>query len=130
MRRGQSFLNDSRVTQAWVVTLPERLPVSEALELLEGLGRTQIPVGGAIMNRVMEDPFDDDERAALQAYLSSHNLMGEVAFGRLHKSKEEIERLESHANRPVITLPEVSGEPDLDLCHSLAQALLLGDHAP
>ena len=57
LREGQSYLNDPERAAAWVVTLPETLPVSEALELLDGLTRTAMPVGGVIVNRIPADPF-------------------------------------------------------------------------
>jgi anion-transporting ArsA/GET3 family ATPase len=127
MRRGQAILNDPNQTNAWVVTLPERLPVSESLELLEGLRQTDVPVGGAILNRVSADPFEQDEREALQKYLNVTPLMGEVAFARVHKSGAEIKRLKECADGPVVTLPEVGESAGPDICQGLAQALLRGE---
>lgn len=130
MRRGQAFLNTPNTTNAWIVTLPERQPVSEALELLDGLREANVPLGGVIMNRVIEDPFEDDERDALQEYLATQALLGEVAFGRLLKSGAEVERLKELADGPVVHLPEIDDCEGPDICQGLANALLGGGDQP
>ena len=81
MRAGQAYLNDPKATAAWIVTLPEHLPVTEAIELLEGLRRTSVPMGGVILNRFLPDPFTDEERAALGSVLSTIPMHGEVCSG-------------------------------------------------
>jgi len=124
MKRGQAFLNDVSTTAAWVVTLPERLPVSEALELLQGLRGTQVPVGGAILNRLSEDPFTEEERTALQHFLEKWPVMGEVAFGRVHKAAGERQRLERLSQTPVVTIPEAGDGAELDVCRAIARAFL------
>lgn len=124
MRRGQGVLYSANHTAAWVVTLPERLPVSESLELLEGLHATSVPVGGAILNRVQTDPFDVAERKALDAFVESSPVMGQVAFGRVDKSKAEIERLEQSTDQRVVHLPEILELRDRDICRGVSAALL------
>lgn len=130
MRRGQDLLYSQANTAAWVVTLPERLPVSESLELLKGLQETSVPIGGAILNRVQEDPFESDERTALNGFLETHPLMGQVAFARIQKSKSEIERLQRTADQRVVHLPEIAAPEvsvtadDQRVCRGIAAAML------
>ena len=129
MRRGQAILNDPAQTTAWVVTLAERLPVSESLELLDGLRGTDVPVGGAILNRLVEDPFSAKERRALEEFLKEKPLMGKVAFGRIQKGAAEVERLRKGAAGPVVTLPEVGDNAGPDICQGLANAFLRGEES-
>ncbi len=48
MREGQAYLNDPEKGLAWIVTLPELLPVTEALELIDGLRATRVTPAGVI----------------------------------------------------------------------------------
>ncbi len=66
-REGQAYLNDPVYGGALVVTLPEELPVTESLELMEGLRETRVPVAGVIVNKIMGDEFTDEEREAMLA---------------------------------------------------------------
>ncbi len=66
---------------AWVVTLPETLPVSEALELLDGLDHSSMPVGGVILNRYPIDPLYPAERAALKPLFARYDALGGRASG-------------------------------------------------
>ncbi len=63
LREGQSYLNDPKKAAAYVVTLPETLPVSECLELLEGLKKTQMPTG-AVSRTECIHTHDDSPWAA------------------------------------------------------------------
>ena len=62
LREGQSYINNPSKTSTIIVTLPEKLPISEAIELMEGLKETNVPLGGMILNRYPEDPFSSQER--------------------------------------------------------------------
>jgi arsenite-transporting ATPase len=109
MRAGQAFLNDPKTTAAWIVTLPEHLPVTEAIELLEGLRRTSVPMGGVILNRFLADPFTDDERAALATVLATTPMHGEVLFQRIVMARESAARLGTSLDVPILHLPEIAG---------------------
>lgn len=117
MREGQSYMNDPRSAAAWIVTLPEQLPVTESLELLEGLRETKVPVGPIVLNRFPADPFTSEERAALEAVLHVQPMHGSMAFHRIATAAEQDERL-SHADVPVLRLPE-SADPDGELPDTL-----------
>lgn len=114
LREGQSYLNDPEKSAAWVVTLPETLPVSESLELLEGLRKTQVPVGGVFLNRIPSDPYSPAERAALEPLLStraasvSSEILGTESFRRPELAQQETARLCAGARVPVYPLREVA----------------------
>jgi anion-transporting ArsA/GET3 family ATPase len=113
LREGQSYLNDPKLGAAWVVSLPETLPVSECLELLEGLHKTGMPTGGVLMNRVPTDPFTAFERAALQSPLERINPLGAEGFRRPVLARREIARLRAGTKLPIIEVPELPHAADL-----------------
>ncbi|MGC4113087.1 MAG: ArsA-related P-loop ATPase [Myxococcales bacterium] len=116
LREGQSYLNDPTKGEAWVVTLPETLPVSECLELLAGLQRTGMPAAGVVVNRLRPDPFTPGERAALAPVLARHEVWGAEAFHRHAVSVRERERLRRSTSLPIVELPETaSGVPALSV---------------
>ena len=110
LREGQGYLNDPEQAAAWVVTLPETLPVSEALELLLGLTQTAMPVGGVIVNRIPVDPFTGAERAALKPLLTEHDVLGGEGFRRPELAARETARLRAGTQVPMYTLPELHHE--------------------
>jgi anion-transporting ArsA/GET3 family ATPase len=110
LRDGQSYLNDPEQAAAWVVTLPETLPVSEALELLEGLATTSMPVGGVIVNRIPVDPFTAAERTALKPFLAEHDVLGGEGFRRPELATRETARLRAGTRLPIYSLPELAHE--------------------
>lgn len=113
LREGQSYLNDPRLGAAWVVAIPETLPISECLELLEGLHRTGMPTGGVMMNRIPTDPFSAAERAALDEPLERINPLGAEGFRRPVLARREIARLRAGTKLPIVELPELPHATDL-----------------
>ncbi|MCA9539445.1 MAG: arsenic transporter [Myxococcales bacterium] len=110
LREGQATLNDPKQGAAWVVTLPEQLPVTEALELLDGLKETAMPAGGVLVNRHPANPFSEEERAALDAWLDAHPTHGQMAFHRIETARVAVERLRAGTALPILTLPEVPAD--------------------
>ena len=110
MRAGQAYLNDPKTTAAWIVTLPEHLPITEAIELLEGLRRTRVPMGGVILNRFLCDPFTDDERVAMAAVLAQVPMHGEVLFQRIVMARESDTRLRASVDIPILPLSDITGD--------------------
>jgi arsenite/tail-anchored protein-transporting ATPase len=110
LRDGQSYLNDPEQAAAWVVTLPETLPVSEALELLGGLEQTAMPIGGVIVNRIPSDPYTAAERAALKPLLAEHDVLGGEGFRRPELAARETARLRAATRTSIYTLPELHHE--------------------
>ncbi len=107
LRRGQAFMNNPAQAAAWVVTLPEQLPVTESLELLDGLARTQVPIGGVLLNRYPDDPFDPEERAALDAFMAQHPAQGGLALKRIDQAQGAADRLRAGTDALIVSLPEV-----------------------
>lgn len=115
MHRGRPYFTDPALCAAWIVTLPEVLPITESVELLEGLHATDTPIGGLLVNRVLEDPFTPAERAALDPVLHEGHL-GYERFVGVVSSTRALDDLRARrdtldAGRPV-ALAEI---PELPL---------------
>lgn len=120
LKEGQRYLNDPQRAAAWLVTLPETLPVSECLELIEGLQRTAVPLGGVLLNRVPADPFSAAERELLTVALAGRDVLGQESFDRPLLTRRELKRLLAGTTLPVYLLPEF---PHAGLVGALATAL-------
>ncbi len=91
---GESYLNSAYFCHSWVVTLPENLPLSEAIELVEGLKATNVPVGGIIMNRLVESSLSAEELIDLEKKLAKNpKILGHYELTRLSQSLSARERL-------------------------------------
>lgn len=110
LKEGQSYLNDPKLAAAWIVTLPETLPVSECLELIDGLEKTKMPVGGVLVNRLQDDPFTDTERVALSPLIDKHGWLGAEQFQKPLNARRELERLRKNTKLPIFTAPELPHE--------------------
>ncbi len=106
MREGQSYLYDPAQTAACVVTLPETLPVTESLELIEGLEKTRMPVGTVIVNKLPPDDFSPQERAELAPLVEQQALFGADRFVRLGQCKAAMDKLKESVSVPILTVPE------------------------
>jgi arsenite-transporting ATPase len=127
LREGQRYLNDPKLASAYVVAIPETLPVSECLDLLQGLEQTRMPTGGVILNRIPQDPFTPAERAALAPLMERLDLFGKHEFGRLARSNREIARLRRGTSLPIRPIPEF---PTDGLIAAIADALELAQPLP
>jgi len=108
LRDGQKILNDPKQAEAWVVTLPEQLPVTEACELVDGLVETHVHVGGILVNRMPEDPFTAAERAALDDFVAGGHYFGELSLNRIDNAKVAMARLNEHVSCTILALPDVA----------------------
>ena len=112
LKAGQAYMNDPTKADSWVVTLPEKLPVSEALELIAGLRETAMTVGGVFLNRVPTDGFGPEETAALTAWIAHERVQGEAAWQRVLDARTAAARLRAQAgDLPVVALPDVPVDP-------------------
>lgn len=108
VREGLDLLTDKQRTGAIVVTLPETLPVSEALELARGITQHDIPLAQVIVNRVPFDPFSDEERDAVRAMLAGRGpTLGERTMERIERARVSLARLERAVNVPIVALQDV-----------------------
>lgn len=120
MHRGIPYFTEPELCGAWIVTLPEVLPITESLELIEGLESHATPIGGLLVNRVLDDPFTPDERAALEPVLTDRHYGHERFVGVIHAAKA-LEGL-ADIQVPVVHLPELAADGDA-LIDGLAEAL-------
>lgn len=102
---GVTTLTDPKITGCVVVTLPETLPVTEALELEKGLGRHKLPVSAIVVNRVPVDPFSSEERAALGAL--PREVFGARELRRIERAQAALELLREKHPQASVVLSEV-----------------------
>ena len=122
LREGQAYLHDPRLGGAFVVTLPETLPISEALELIEGLEKTEVQPAGLFINRVPQDPFTAAEREALGVFLAGTPVYGAQKFRQILEARRSIERLRASTAVPTLTVPEIDKQ-GAELVTALVEAL-------
>lgn len=113
LKEGQSYFYDKQKTAAWVVTLPQTLPVSEAIELKRELSSEDIPFGGFILNRAPFNPFTEEEEQILESLSNkSHTQKRMVDLERLRRYREARKRLEEESandgQAPLWVAPEVT----------------------
>ncbi len=106
LKQGQSYFNNPEKGEAWVVTLPEKLPVTEAIELVGGLQETGVTAGGFILNRVPENPFSEAELNELENLIPKAGFHGQLALDRIRSAGSARKRLTADLDLPVIELPE------------------------
>jgi Mrp family chromosome partitioning ATPase len=110
---GLEMLRDPKQTTALVVTLPETLPVSEAIELAHGIRKHQLPLAAVVLNRVPADPFSVEERVALDAMqLEPMRTLGARRVPRIDRAKAARIRL-LELKIPVRSVPELGLEADV-----------------
>ena len=129
LREGQSYLHDPARAGAYVVTLPETLPITEALELVEGLARTAIPCAGVIVNRMPGDVFTAEERHALESWLAQRPVFGAHAFHRHAEAQLAVARLRASTPLALVLCPELEGV-GAALVSALSDALAGQDFQP
>jgi anion-transporting ArsA/GET3 family ATPase len=108
VREGLDLLTDKQRTGAIVVTLPETLPVSEALELAKGIVLHDIPLAQVMVNRVPYDPFSEEERDAVRAMLAGRGpTLGERTLERIDRARISLARLQREVTVPIVALQDV-----------------------
>jgi Mrp family chromosome partitioning ATPase len=120
LERGKTWLNTPSNAAAWIVTLPEQLPVTEAIELAKGLGATDMTVGGVLLNRMPRWPVPAEQRAELEAWLGDRAVHGQRALERMKSGDTAFQRLQA-AGLDVLRLPEIE-DPAMALATHLGAA--------
>jgi anion-transporting ArsA/GET3 family ATPase len=95
MKEGQRYLYDEESTSVFIVTLPQTLPVSEAIELKAEITKEFLPLGGFILNRAPFNPFTEAEEQilfSLSQKSKTQNLMVEIE--RIRRFREARNRLQ------------------------------------
>ncbi len=108
VREGLNLLTDTERTGAIVVTLPETLPVSEALELCKGIKEHQIPLAHVFVNRVPFDPFSDEEREFVRGLLVGRGpMLGARTIERIERARVSLDRIEREVTVPIVAMQDV-----------------------
>jgi arsenite-transporting ATPase len=109
VREGLELLMDPTRTGAVVVTLPETLPVSEAIELVRGIEEHKIPLAHLFVNRVPFDPFEAGEREGLRIVLEAQRarILGERSVDRIDRAGVALERIRQAVRVPISILHDV-----------------------
>jgi anion-transporting ArsA/GET3 family ATPase len=121
-KEGLAYLTDPAKCAAVIVTLPETLPVTESLELRDGLLKHKVAVAGVVVNRVPLNPFSVEERAALDGALDGKDVLGQRELKRISRAQKAIEVLQMReGGSAFVTLPELD-LAGAELSASLASA--------
>jgi len=120
------FLADPGLTAVAVVTLPEELPVSETLELLDALANEGLPAHSILVNRCdgapLPEPLPDDLSTVLDTLEggSSLRVLAEESHRRWTAQQRAVATLRVQTHLPVQLLPRAKGPR---LAHELGAAL-------
>ena len=85
---GVRILGDPALSTCVVVTLPEVLPITEALELEQGLTGKGLSVAALVVNRIPVDPFSAEERTEVDGLLLGQGpeLLGAREVRRIERA--------------------------------------------
>ncbi len=99
LKEGQRIIYDPVKSGAWIVTLPQELPITEGMELADALKDAQVPIAGTIVNRFTSynGPAISDSKLLNEAQLQTTSVQ------RLLK--------ENKNNGRIFSLPEILGSP-------------------
>jgi len=122
LREGQAIFNSPEHTAGVIVTLPETLPVSEALELLDGMVDTNVPVAAMVVNRLPAVRFSEAELRALDVLVSQGDVVGMRGVEKVSRAAACVQRLRDKAYLPIYSLPEAA-ETGWDLIEALADEI-------
>ena len=114
LREGQDIINDPKRGTSWVVSLPLQLPVTESLELVDGLTESRMHCSGVILNMMPRDIFDPSEREQLAGWCDRHGWIGSHILARSADATASVERLEQSLDSPVLTIPKVQDIREVD----------------
>ena len=110
-QEGLAVLRDAKRTTSVLVSLPDPLPVSEAVELYEGLRKLSIDCAMVVLNRVPPNPFTPEERAAIERIVVDRaRTLGARRLPRIDRAAAAHERLARELRLPVRAVPELDDE--------------------
>lgn len=113
MRDMQETIGDAKTTAIHVVTLPEEMPVNEAVELDEALRtKLELPRGRMFLNSFSDARFSDRERERMERTddpeLASARYAARVWGLRQDLSAHYEQRLRDEVDVPVVRLPFIA----------------------
>lgn len=131
MRGMQATIEDPKTTVVHVVTLPEEMPVNEAVELDEAIRtKLELPRGRVFLNAFAAPRFTDSEREALSGNedqeLASARYAARVWGLRQDLSAHYEKRLRDEIDVPLTTLPFIAS-PSFGRSEIEQLAVLVGD---
>ena len=124
LQKGSQWISDPKSCSTWIVTLPERLPVSEAIDLSQALQLDGVNTTGFILNRTPRASFTDVQQDVLGTfYQQNPHSMGVRSFERYQNLQLLAPELTEIA--PAYCMPEESSTQQrvLDL-HSCFKGFL------
>jgi len=121
-QRGLEVLRDRARTTSVLVTLPEPLPVSEAIELHDGLHKLAIDCALVVLNRVPPNPFTPDERAAIERIVPDRSrMLGARRLPRIDRANAAHDRLARELALPVRVVREIEDDVVARVGRALAE---------
>jgi len=119
-QEGLRVLRDRAHTTSVLVSLPDPLPVSEALELHEGLRKLSIDCARVVLNRMPPNPFTPEERAAVARIVKDGaRTLGARRIPRIDRAEAARARLVRELRLPVSAVHEL----DEDVVAGVAREL-------
>lgn len=102
-----ALLTSHRQTTAVLVSTPEQMAVSEAVDLWDNLDALGTAVAGVVVNRVVSSPFSRQDEARLEATADDPAVRSARWFGdRSRAQQQQIRRLKGELSGvPQISLP-------------------------
>lgn len=111
-RDGLALLSDPSQTSALIVTAPEVLPLTEALELSAGLRRHKIDVGAIAINKVPAPPtLSPGARSELETFALRESLLGYRQLKRAIRTQGLVDDFRTRWNGELWSFPEVVAPP-------------------
>jgi anion-transporting ArsA/GET3 family ATPase len=119
----ESRLRDPAFTGALVVSLPEVLPATEAVDLAASLAESGVSVVGTVFNRCIGARLDEAECAAMGRHFAAHPGPGRETLRRLVQARGAREILKQAGREPLVDLPEAHSLAAADVVEELTRVL-------
>lgn len=126
----QNLLGNREKTGIALVTLPEELPVNEAVEFIKQADtELQMPVNMTIINKVYEDMFNDDEsEAVMKSFGESSQVLLEPAKKQILRRRVQqahMDRIRGVSPGKVVEIPfRFTNELTLDEIGAIGELLV------
>ena len=114
LRRGKTIINDPKQGTSWVVSLPQKLPVTESMELIEGLNASDMHCSGVFLNMMPQFSFTERESVLLREWCQRFDWVGETVISRSEQASEARLRLAEELEMAVLEIPELNHLDDIE----------------